>query len=99
MESREQGGFHETVDTIKRGHLEAAKASLREGAMRDELIQEIEWDCENLRGFLQAAQVSSDHPVGDLTNISRSLTKSRPEAKILSSALASGWLARLSPLL
>ena len=51
-------GFHETVDTIKRGHLEAARKTIREGPIRDELEDEIERDCETLRGFLHAAQVS-----------------------------------------
>lgn len=50
-------GFHETVDTIKRGHLEAARKCVREGPIRDELEDEIERDCETLRGFLHAAQV------------------------------------------
>jgi aspartate kinase len=50
-------GFHDTVDTIKRGHLEAARKAIREGPVRDELEDEIERDCETLRGFLHAAQV------------------------------------------
>lgn len=57
-------GFHETVDTIKRGHLEAARQAIRPGQVRDELEDEIERDCETLRGFLHAAQVSpTPHPV------------------------------------
>ena len=62
------GGFHDTVDTIKKGHLEAARKVIREGPIRDELEDEIERDCETLRGFLHAAQVSalfvtvSSHP-------------------------------------
>lgn len=53
------GGFHDTVDTIKKGHLEAARKVIREGPIRDELEDEIERDCETLRGFLHAAQVSN----------------------------------------
>lgn len=51
-------GFHDTVDTIKKGHLEAARKAIRAGPVRDELEDEIERDCETLRGFLHAAQVS-----------------------------------------
>jgi aspartate kinase len=54
-------GFHDTVDTIKKGHLEAARKAIRAGPIRDELEDEIERDCETLRGFLHAAQVSHAH--------------------------------------
>ncbi|WVQ74304.1 hypothetical protein IAR50_003901 [Cryptococcus sp. DSM 104548] len=59
LESRgpQEAAFHATVDTIKKGHLEAARASLKEGPLRDELEEEIERDCESLRGFLYAAQI------------------------------------------
>jgi len=50
--------FNATVDTIKRGHLDAARQALRAGALRAELCDEIERDCENLRAFLNAANVS-----------------------------------------
>lgn len=50
--------FHTTVDTIKRGHLDAARQALRRGPLRDELEEEIERDCEALRSFLSAAHVS-----------------------------------------
>ena len=49
--------FHETVDVLKKGHVDAAKAAVRPGAIRDELLDEIESDCENLRNFLYAAQI------------------------------------------
>ncbi|WRT70148.1 uncharacterized protein IL334_007142 [Kwoniella shivajii] len=52
-----QEGFHNTVDLIKKGHLEAARKTLRPGPLRDELEDEIEKDCESLRGFLYAAQI------------------------------------------
>ncbi|KAL1412789.1 Aspartokinase [Vanrija albida] len=49
--------FHQTVDTIKRSHLDAARATLKEGPLRDELEEEIERDCEVLRSFLNAAHI------------------------------------------
>ncbi|WWD03740.1 hypothetical protein V865_001796 [Kwoniella europaea PYCC6329] len=55
--NEEEEGFHKTVDLIKKGHLEAARNSLRAGPLRDELEEEIERDCESLRGFLYAAQI------------------------------------------
>ena len=54
----ESSAFHETVDVLKKGHLEAARRTLRAGSLRDELEDEIERDCESLRSFLSAAQVS-----------------------------------------
>lgn len=57
----ESSAFHETVDVIKKGHLEAARRTLKAGPLRDELEEEIERDCETLREFLYAAQVS--HPL------------------------------------
>jgi len=45
------------VDLIKKGHLEAARKSLRAGPLRDELEEEIERDCDSLKDFLYAAQV------------------------------------------
>jgi aspartate kinase len=54
-------GFHDTVDTIKKGHMDAARKVIREGPIRDELEDEIERDCETLRGFLHAAQVGPDN--------------------------------------
>ena len=53
----ETAAFHETVDVIKKGHLEAARRSLRPSGLRDELEEEIERDCEALRSFLSAAQI------------------------------------------
>jgi aspartate kinase len=55
---QESSAFHETVDVIKKGHLEAARRSLKAGPLRDELEEEIERDCDQLREFLYAAQVS-----------------------------------------
>lgn len=58
-DKEESGGFHDTVDLLKRGHLEAAKNTVRAGLLREELEEEIERDCESLRSFLQAAQVGT----------------------------------------
>lgn len=46
------------MDTIRRGHLDAARQALRAGPLREELCEEIERDCEALRSFLNAAHVS-----------------------------------------
>ena len=53
----ETAAFHETVDVIKKGHLEAARKTLGPSSLRDELEDEIERDCEALRSFLTAAQI------------------------------------------
>ncbi|KIR29138.1 aspartate kinase [Cryptococcus deuterogattii LA55] len=53
----QESAFHTTVDLIKKGHLQAARASLKEGPLREELEEEIERDCESLRSFLYAAQI------------------------------------------
>ncbi|WWC91818.1 uncharacterized protein L201_006765 [Kwoniella dendrophila CBS 6074] len=57
QQQEEEQGFHKTVDILKKGHLEAARNSLKSGPLRDELEDEIERDCESLRGFLYAAQI------------------------------------------
>ncbi|KAI0062615.1 aspartate kinase [Artomyces pyxidatus] len=49
--------FSATVDVIRREHLVAAKAAVRDRAVLQELEAEIERDCEGLRGFLYATQV------------------------------------------
>jgi aspartate kinase len=51
-------GFDQTVDVLKRDHLEAARAAVKGEELREELVAEIEADCEGLRAFLAAAQVS-----------------------------------------
>jgi hypothetical protein len=94
----ETSAFHETVDVIKKGHLDAARRCLRAGPLRDELEEEIERDCESLREFLYAAQVghlSADTPRPKLTL--RLSTKSPQDRKTRSSGLESDWRARLSP--
>ncbi|GAA5856883.1 hypothetical protein JCM8547_008443 [Rhodosporidiobolus lusitaniae] len=50
--------FDETVDQIKRDHLEAArKVVTRDKEVLREVEEELEYDCERLRGFLRAAQI------------------------------------------
>lgn len=52
--------FDDTVDQIKRDHLEAArKAIVNSKEVLQEVEEELEYDCERLRGFLRAAQVRS----------------------------------------
>lgn len=52
-------GFHATVDILKRDHIEAARRQIRDEELLEELIHELERDCESLRSFLSAAQVST----------------------------------------
>ncbi|BEJ11659.1 hypothetical protein CspHIS471_0201190 [Cutaneotrichosporon sp. HIS471] len=52
-----EAGFNGTVDTIKRGHIAAARKALNRGPLREELEDEIERDCEALRAFLNAANI------------------------------------------
>ncbi|KAI0318786.1 Aspartate/glutamate/uridylate kinase [Amylostereum chailletii] len=49
--------FAATVDTIRREHVTAARAAVRDAALLQELEDEIGRDCEGLRGFLYATQV------------------------------------------
>ena len=55
------------MDVIKKGHLEAARRTLKAGPLRDELEEEIERDCDQLREFLYAAQVSSREYAAPMT--------------------------------
>ena len=50
--------FYATVDIIRTEHIEAARASIQNQDILHELEEEIEKDCEWLRSFLFAAQVS-----------------------------------------
>ncbi len=55
----DSASFHSTVDILKRDHLEAARqAVVKDQYLLAELEEEIERDCEGLRSFLSAAQVS-----------------------------------------
>lgn len=49
--------FHATVDVLKRDHIEAARKQVQDEELLEELIHELERDCESLRSFLSAAQV------------------------------------------
>jgi aspartate kinase len=60
--------FYATVDLIRTEHLEAAKASIQSQDILLELEEEIEKDCEWLRGFLFAAQVS-DGPASRVASL------------------------------
>ena len=53
----QQQRFNETVDQIKDDHLKAARASVKSHEIREELEDEIDYDCERLRSFLLAAQI------------------------------------------
>lgn len=52
-----QPEFNVTVDIIREEHLKAANASVRDPDILEELVEEIENDCDWLRNFLFAAQV------------------------------------------
>ncbi|KAF5383142.1 hypothetical protein D9615_005018 [Tricholomella constricta] len=49
--------FNATVDVIRDEHVKAAKASVRDPELLEELLHEIENDCDWLRNFLFAAQI------------------------------------------
>jgi aspartate kinase len=53
-----QPSFNGTVDLIRSEHLTAAKINVRNPEILKELEAEISRDCDMLRGFLFAAQVS-----------------------------------------
>lgn len=50
--------FDETVDQIKKDHIDAARKIIRNSPeVLQEVEDDLEYDCERLRGFLRAAQV------------------------------------------
>ncbi|KAG6813262.1 hypothetical protein H0H92_012676 [Tricholoma furcatifolium] len=49
--------FNATVDLIRDEHIKAAKSSVRDPELLNELLQEIDYDCDWLRNFLFAAQI------------------------------------------
>ena len=55
--------FNATVDLLRKEHLETARESVRDPKILKELEDEIEKDCEWLRGFLFAAHVSQANAV------------------------------------
>ena len=91
----ESSAFHETVDVIKKGHMEAARNTLKAGPLRDELEDEIERDCESLRSFLYAAQVGQALSYQFRAHLVRSSMRSPREVKTPSLALANDSLVRL----
>ena len=52
--------FHKTVDIIRKEHHAAARDAIKDPDILDELLNEIDRDCEWLRNFLFAAKVC--HP-------------------------------------
>lgn len=50
--------FNVTVDRIKEDHLIAARAVVKDAEILRELEDDLKYDCERLRSFLLAAQVS-----------------------------------------
>lgn len=52
--------FHATVDLLRQDHLSAARSTVRDPIILAELETEIIRDCERLREFLFAAQVTSE---------------------------------------
>jgi len=59
-ETQPQGSvpeFHKTVDIIRKEHHAAAYDSIKDPDILDELLNEIDRDCEWLRNFLFAAKV------------------------------------------
>lgn len=50
--------FNLTVDQIKADHLEAARSNIKDADILAELEEDLDYDCERLRSFLLAAQVS-----------------------------------------
>ena len=49
--------FNRTVDQIRDDHFESARGAVKDEGLLEELLAEIERDCEGLRSFLYAAQV------------------------------------------
>jgi hypothetical protein len=85
--------FNTTVDIIRSEHLAAARSSVTDPFLLEELEAEIEKDCDWLRGFLFAAQVSAIycHSIVwiflNMTSFIRSLVKFRRDRRIA----LSGW--------
>jgi aspartate kinase len=91
--------FHATVDLIRQEHFNAARASVQDTGILQELEAEIERDCEWLRSFLYASQVRTritllTAPLYSLI-INRSLMKYPQDRRTLSSVSGSASHARL----
>ncbi|KAJ2913805.1 hypothetical protein MD484_g6618, partial [Candolleomyces efflorescens] len=61
--------FHATVDLIKEEHFKAARASIEDPEILEELEDEIDRDCEWLRSFLYAAKVIDEISLRSKDNI------------------------------
>jgi len=59
LSEKERNPFDDTVDQIKKDHLEAARKVIKGSQVLREVEEELEYDCERLRGFLNATQVCS----------------------------------------
>lgn len=59
LSEKERNPFDDTVDQIKKDHLEAARKVIKGSQVLREVEEELEYDCERLRGFLNATQVRS----------------------------------------
>ena len=93
--------FNATVDQIKHDHIEAARVAVKNAAILAELEDDLDYDCERLRSFLLAAQVSMNEAQAELVRrsadlfraIRRSLTRFRRGRRTSLWGLASGCRA------
>lgn len=60
--------FNATVDQIKNDHIEAARVAVKDADILAELEDDLDYDCERLRSFLLAAQVSTTLQVAQASN-------------------------------
>lgn len=88
--------FNATVDLILSEHMTAARSTVRNPEILKELEAEIESDCDQLRSFLFAAQVSwmdAYNCVSSLIKLGRSSTRSHRDQETASSGSARDWAA------
>ncbi|GAA6062537.1 hypothetical protein JCM10212_004303 [Sporobolomyces blumeae] len=57
LSENEKAPFDDTVDQIKRDHLEAARKAIKTQDVLRDVEDELEYDCERLRSFLKATQI------------------------------------------
>lgn len=57
LQEEESPDFNKTVDQIRDDHFASARGAIKDEGLLEELLGEIERDCEGLRSFLYAAQV------------------------------------------
>jgi hypothetical protein len=91
--SQNAPAFVETVNILRSEHLSAARSTIRDQKLLRDLEAEIERDCDQLKGFLYAAQVCTFHALSteSLQKNVRSLTKSRLVHGIASSVSERSW--------